>query len=159
MLVFIPLHSSPLCTVFGTISSLLWAFRRSSVVNNSPAIAGDAGDVGSIPGSGGGSGNPLQYSCLENPHRQRSLAGYSPWGHKGDQHDLVTKQQLPQYRTLFSSDCADIALLGFSSHSLWLSFFCFLLPLLFFCLSLLLTGSVCCPLLFSVCIFSLREFL
>ena len=26
----------------------------------------------------GGHGNPLQYSCLENPHRQRSLAGYSP---------------------------------------------------------------------------------
>ena len=25
---------------------------------------------------------PLQHSCLENPHGQRSLAGYSPWGHK-----------------------------------------------------------------------------
>ena len=31
---------------------------------------------------GGVHGNPLQYSCLENPHGQRSLAGYSPWGHK-----------------------------------------------------------------------------
>jgi len=43
-------------------------------------------DRGSIPGSGrspgGGHGNPLQYSCLESPHGQRSLAGYSPWGHK-----------------------------------------------------------------------------
>ena len=33
--------------------------------------------------AGGGVGNPLQYSCLENPMRilssQRSLAGYSPW--------------------------------------------------------------------------------
>ena len=29
-----------------------------------------------------GSGYPLQYSCLENPMKQRSLAGYSPWGHK-----------------------------------------------------------------------------
>ena len=29
---------------------------------------------------GGGHGNSLQYSCLENPHGQRSLAGYSPWG-------------------------------------------------------------------------------
>ena len=28
---------------------------------------------------GGGHGNPFQYSCLENPHRQRNLAGYSPW--------------------------------------------------------------------------------
>ena len=26
--------------------------------------------------------NPLQYSCLENPHGQRCLAGYSPWGYK-----------------------------------------------------------------------------
>ena len=29
-----------------------------------------------------GNGSPLQYSCLENTHGQRSLAGYSPWGHK-----------------------------------------------------------------------------
>ena len=40
------------------------------VVKNAPANAGDAGDMGSIPGSGrssgGGNGNPLQYSCLEN---------------------------------------------------------------------------------------------
>ena len=32
--------------------------------------------------TGGGHGNPLQYACLENPHAQRSLAGYSPWGYK-----------------------------------------------------------------------------
>ena len=31
---------------------------------------------------GGGHGNPLQYCCLENPHGQRSLAGYSPWCHQ-----------------------------------------------------------------------------
>ena len=43
----------------------------------------NVGDSGSIPGlrrsPGGGHGNPLQYSCLENPHGQRSLVGYSPW--------------------------------------------------------------------------------
>ena len=43
----------------------------------------DAGDLGLIPGlgrcPGGGHGNPLQYSCLGNPHGQRSLAGYSLW--------------------------------------------------------------------------------
>ena len=43
---------------------------------------GYAGDVGLIPGSGrssgGGNGNPLQYSYLEKFHGQRSLAGYSP---------------------------------------------------------------------------------
>ena len=46
----------------------------------------NAEDLGSIPGSGrfpeDGNGNPLQYSCLENLHGQRSLAGYSPWGLK-----------------------------------------------------------------------------
>ena len=39
-----------------------------------------------IPGlgrsHGEGHGNPLQYSCLENPHGQRSLVCYSSWGHK-----------------------------------------------------------------------------
>ena len=29
--------------------------------------------------TGGGNGSPLQYSCLENFHGQRSLVGYSPW--------------------------------------------------------------------------------
>ena len=46
----------------------------------------NAGALGSIPGlgrsPGGGHGNPLQYSCPENPYGQRSLAGYSPWAHK-----------------------------------------------------------------------------
>ena len=41
------------------------------VVKNSPANAGDLGDLGLIPGRGkslgGGNGNSLQYSCLENP--------------------------------------------------------------------------------------------
>ena len=41
------------------------------VVKNPPAQAGDMRDMGSIPGlrrsPGGGHGNPLQYSCLENP--------------------------------------------------------------------------------------------
>ena len=41
----------------------------------------NAGDPGWIPGSGRSPGEgivyPLQYSCLENPHRQRSLVGYS----------------------------------------------------------------------------------
>ena len=41
------------------------------MVKNVPAIAGDTGDTSSIPESGGspggGNGNPLQYSCLENP--------------------------------------------------------------------------------------------
>ena len=57
-----------------------------AVVKNPPVHAGDTGDAGSIRGSGrspgGGNGNPLQSSCLENPHGQRSLAGFSPPGCK-----------------------------------------------------------------------------
>ena len=50
------------------------------------ASACNVGDLGSIPGPGRSpgeaNGKPLQYSCLENSHGQRSLVGYSPWGHK-----------------------------------------------------------------------------
>ena len=46
-------------------------FPGGSVDKESTCNAGDAGDTGSIPGlgraPGGGHGNPLQYSCLENP--------------------------------------------------------------------------------------------
>ena len=46
----------------------------------------NVGDLGSIPGlgrsPGGGHDNPLQCSCLENPHGQRSPAGYNPWGRR-----------------------------------------------------------------------------
>ena len=56
------------------------------MVKSPPANAGDTRDPGSVPGlgrsPGGGHGNPLQYSCLENLHGQRSLVGYSSWGHK-----------------------------------------------------------------------------
>ena len=53
-----------------------------SVVKNLPANAGDTGDSSLIPrlgrSPGGGHGNPLQYSYLENPtDRGVSLAGYS----------------------------------------------------------------------------------
>ena len=50
---------------------------------DSKESAFSAGDQGSIPGfgrsPGGKRGNPLQYSCLENPHGQRSLVDYGPW--------------------------------------------------------------------------------
>ena len=46
----------------------------------------NAGELDSIPGlgrsPGGGHGNPLQCSCLKNPHGQRNLEGYRPWSHK-----------------------------------------------------------------------------
>ena len=53
------------------------------VVKNLLANAGDVRDAGSIPGSGrfpgGGHGNPVQYSCLENPMDRE---GWWPMVHK-----------------------------------------------------------------------------
>ena len=57
-----------------TITTLLISFPGVLVVQNLPTNAGDTGDMGSIPESGrfpgGGHGNPLQYSCLENPRTE-----------------------------------------------------------------------------------------
>ena len=65
---------------------LFGGFPGGTVVKNPPVNAGDARDAGSIPGlgrsPGGGHGNPLQYSCLENPMDREALRGYSPWGCK-----------------------------------------------------------------------------
>ena len=44
----------------------------------------------SFSGGSEGNGNPLQYSCLEKSHGQRSLVGCSPWGH----YELDTTEQL-----------------------------------------------------------------
>ena len=58
-------------------------FRGGSVGKESTC---NVGDLGPIPGlgrsPGGGYGNPLQYSCLENAHGQRSFVGCSPWSRK-----------------------------------------------------------------------------
>ena len=63
----------------------------------------NAGDPSLIPGSGrspsgDGPGNPLQYSCLENPSGQRSLMGYSPWGRSGS--DMTENATYP-IQTIF----------------------------------------------------------
>ena len=63
------------------------------------------GHLGSIPGlgryPGGGHGNPFQYFCLENPHGQRSLAGYSTWGHK--ESDMTEQQSTWTWTGYFPS--------------------------------------------------------
>ena len=65
-----------------TLYQVSWASLVVQTVKNLPAMQET---WVSIPGSGSspgeGHGSPLQCSCLENPHGQRSLAGYSPWGH------------------------------------------------------------------------------
>ena len=60
----------------------LLGFSGGSVVKNPPANAGNTGDVVLIPGSGRfperGNGNPLQYSCLENPMNRGAWLGTVP---------------------------------------------------------------------------------
>ena len=55
------------------------------MAKNTPVNAGDISDVGLVPGlgrsSGGGHGNPFQYSCLENPTDRGTWWANSPWGH------------------------------------------------------------------------------
>ena len=72
-------------------------------VSESKESTCNVGDLGSIPGLGrslgGRHSNPLHYSCLENPHGQRSLVGYSPWGHKeseqwATQHSTTTVKNM-----------------------------------------------------------------
>ena len=53
------------------------------MLKNLPASAEDLNSVSGLGRSPGGEhGNPLQYSYQENPHEQKSLQGYSPWGHR-----------------------------------------------------------------------------
>ena len=65
--------------------SLCWTpgFPGGSDAKESACNVGDLGSIselGRYPREG--HVNPLEYSCPENPHGQRSLAGYSPWYHK-----------------------------------------------------------------------------
>ena len=74
-------------------------FPGSSDVKESTYNAGDPSlipGLGSTPGEA--YGNPLQYSCLENPNGQRSLAGYSPWG---SQRVSVTKHSIYINKCMF----------------------------------------------------------
>ena len=80
---------------FGDNLSTPEGFPEGTITDNEASFPGgsdskestyNVGDLCSIPGlgrsPGGGRDNPLQHSCPENPHGQRSLVGYSPWGCK-----------------------------------------------------------------------------
>ena len=68
--------------VLGLSCSLAcWGFSGGSDGKDSACNAEDWGLIPELGrGPGRGHGNPFEYSCLENPHGQRSLAGYSPQG-------------------------------------------------------------------------------
>ena len=67
-----------------------WASQVALVIKNPPANSGDTGDASWIPGSerlpGEGNGNPLQYSCLENP-MDWGACGLQSIGLQGVGHD------------------------------------------------------------------------
>ena len=84
----------------GLPTPVLFGFPSGSNGNESTC---SMGDVGSIPGSrrslGGGHGNPLQYSCLENSHGQRSLAGYNLQDEK--ESDVTEQLSIARYRDAY----------------------------------------------------------
>ena len=94
----LPGRTQSLHYVTESLSSSRWLTGQES-----SGSAGDAGDVGSISESGrspgGGHGNSLQYSCLENL-MDRSLAGCSPWGHTELDTTEVTDVSLSELREL-----------------------------------------------------------
>ena len=67
-------------------TSISWVFPGGAGSKEPACNAGDTGDPGSVPKwrrfPGGGHGNPLQYSFLDNSQGPRRLAGHSSWGHE-----------------------------------------------------------------------------
>ena len=88
------------------------------VVKNLPANAGEAGGGGSIPGSlrssGGGHGNPLQYSCLENPWTEEPGGLQSTGSHRVG-HDWSNLAQLHMHGTLLKISAVRFAVVYFSA--------------------------------------------
>ena len=78
--------------VWGLLKSIA-GFPGGSAVKNPPS---NAGDTGSIPGSErspgeGGKWQPTPVLLPGKSHRQRNLAGYSPWGHKRDKTEQLSQ--------------------------------------------------------------------
>ena len=92
-------HPKVFSTENGKISNFPWWLSGKELAYS----LGNTRDMGSVPGLGRsfgeGHGNPLQYSCLENSHGQRSLVGYSLWAHRIS-HDLAEHAISP--RSAFS---------------------------------------------------------
>ena len=85
-----------------------WGFPGGSVIKNPPVNAGDAGDVGSMPGSGrfpgGGNGNPLQYSCLGNPMDRGAWQATVHGVAKHQMHLSTSAQAFPETKGMRGKD-------------------------------------------------------
>ena len=77
-----------------------------SVVKNPPVNAGDEGDADLIPGSGrssgGGNGNPLQYSCWENPMDRGATMGTIEHMHTREDLSFTISQSLLKFMSIES---------------------------------------------------------
>ena len=91
-------------------------FPGSSAGKESACNVGDLGLISGLRRSpGGGHGNPLQYSGLENPHGQRNLEGCSQWGRKeSDMTEQVSTAYLVNGAVIFQSSFY----VG-NSHMMW----------------------------------------
>ena len=76
-------------------------------------LSANVGDASLIPGAGRSPGDPPP----RNFHEQRSLAGYSPWGHERVRHNSTTKQHKPLFKGVSLQCCTretqDILLMEF----------------------------------------------
>ena len=95
-----------------------WAVKQTTVANKDFIQAIFAEDLGSIPGlgrsPGEGHGDPLQYSCLENPLGQRSLGGFNPRGCKGS--DTTEQLSITQHICCYSSISLSVYFLVFGGR-------------------------------------------
>ena len=105
--------------------------EASQVVKNLPASTGDTGDMDSIPGSGRspreGHGNPLQYSCLENPHGQKAWRATMQGVTKSwiQLKWLSTRWWTPSIKPVLTNpECTDLTSLNFCNTQLWYSLHC-----------------------------------
>ena len=109
-------------------------FPGGSLVKNLPDAAGDAGDMGSIPGLrrslGGGNGNPLQYPCLENPMGwgswwatvrgvTKSRTQLGNWAHTHAAAAAVSLQSCPTLCDPIDGSQPGFPSLGFSRQEHW----------------------------------------
>ena len=106
--------------------------------SESKKSACNVGDLGLIPGLGRSPGewhgHPLQYLCLENPHGQRSLLDYSPWGRKESdetEHNIVnihteklyhTEETIPSFLNWSTVDLQNGVI--FRCAAKWFSYMC-----------------------------------
>ena len=91
--------------------------------SDSKESACNAEDLGSILGlrrsPGGGHGNPLQYSCLGNPHGQKRLVGYSPWVCRV-RHNWAIKHRDPWQRKTTLEGVKQSRKILFKTNAIWI---------------------------------------